>query len=129
MFFAKRVHIKAAFKTGAISGIVSGVLGAMFSIAGPPLVLYYSAVTEDKDIYMSGLQACLVILSVIAIAGRTAMGLWPLNMGNYLLPCSVGVVCGVLPGLWIYKKVDAAQLKQIIYFFMCASGIYIAVSA
>lgn len=129
LLLAKHVHIKATFMAGAISGTVSGVLGAMFSIAGPPLVLYYSAATENKAIYMSALQACLVFLSIIAIAGRFAMGLWPLDMGTYLLPCSAGVISGLLPGLWIYNKMDVAQLKKIIYLFMCAAGIYIAINA
>jgi uncharacterized membrane protein YfcA len=129
LFFAQRVRIKATFITGAASGILSGVLGAMFSIGGPPLVLYFSAVTEDKELYMGSLQVCFVILSVIAIAGRISLGLWPPQMDVYLVPCAAGVVCGALPGMWLHRKAGAAQLKKMIYFLMCAAGLYLSISA
>lgn len=127
LFFSSRVHIKANFMNGAISGIMSGIFGAMFSIGGPPLVLYYGAVTEDRDIYMASLQACFLSLSFISIAGRVILGFPLSNMSVYLVPCIAGVVCGIFPGLWVHKNVDAIQLKKIIYIFMCVAGVYIAV--
>ena len=129
LFLSKRVRIPATPVTGSVVGIVSGVLGAMFSIAGPPLVLYYTAVTDDKGTYMSALQCCLLVLSVVAVSGRAAIGAWPGALWSYLLPCAIGVACGSIPGWLIHKRIDAARLKQIIYIFMCAAGIYIAVSA
>jgi uncharacterized membrane protein YfcA len=129
MFFAKRVKIKASPLSGSVAGIVSGVLGAMFAIAGPPLVLYYNAVTEDKEIYMAALQASFLAMSAVSILGRVSVGLWPPDMTAYLPPCALGIVCGVLPGQLVFHKVNAERLKQVVYLFMCVSGIYFAVAA
>jgi uncharacterized membrane protein YfcA len=129
MFFEKRVHIKASPASGSVAGIISGVLGAMFAMAGPPRVLYYNAVTEDKEIYMGCLQASFLAMSAVSILGRVAVGLWPPDMGTYLIPCALGIVCGVVPGQRLFHKVNAERLKRIIYLFMCVSGVYFAVSA
>lgn len=129
LFFARRTVIQATPGTGAAIGIVSGVLGAMFSISGPPLVLYYNAVTQRKDEYMAALQFCLTVISLIAISGRAFIGLWPQHIETYLIPCTLGAVCGALPGLWIHQKIDTLRFKQIVYLLMCISGIYFAVSA
>jgi uncharacterized membrane protein YfcA len=129
LIFAKRVSMRATPATGAAAGIISGILGAMFAIAGPPLVLYYNAVTEDKDKYMGALQASFIIMSVVSIAGRAAVGLWPQDMPKYLLPCALGIVCGGVPGLLIFKKANTERLKQLIYLFMCVAGIYFIIGA
>lgn len=128
-FFANRVHIQAKPTTGALAGVLAGVLGAMFAVAGPPLVLYYNAVTEDKEIYMGALQASFIAMSVVSILGRVAVGLWPGDMVTYLVPCALGVICGAVPGSLLFHKVNAERLKQVIYLFMCVAGIYFALSA
>lgn len=129
LFFSRRAHIPANCVTGSVAGVFSGVLGAMFAIAGPPLVLYYSTVTDEKEIYMGSLQACLILLSVVSIIGRAVMNLWPSDMASYILPSLLGLICGGLPGLYLYKKVNVRILKQIIYLFMCVAGIYFIAGA
>jgi uncharacterized membrane protein YfcA len=129
VLFENRVHIKANAASGVAAGIFAGVLGALFAVAGPPLVLYYNAVTEDKEVYMASLQASFIAMSAVSIVGRISVGLWPAQMGSYLLPCALGILCGGLPGQRLFHKITAELLKKVIYLFMCAAGIYFAVRA
>ena len=55
-FFSKKVHIPGTPLTGAIAGAAAGVLNALFAMGGPPLVLYYTSVLDDKEAYVSTLN-------------------------------------------------------------------------
>ena len=124
LFYANKVKIEANFGTGAVTGLIAGVIGALFTIAGPPLVLYFNTVTKKKETYMAVLQFCFTILSIITILGKVVIGKWPQDITSYLLPATLGVIIGLIPGFWVYKKVDDAILKKIVYVVMIASGLY-----
>jgi uncharacterized protein len=128
-FYADKVKIKANFGSGAVTGLIAGVIGAMFTIAGPPLVLYFNTVTKKKETYMAVLQFSFAILSIITILGRVFIGKWPQDVTSYLLPASLGMIAGIIPGIWIYKKVNDDVLKKIVYIVMIASGIYYLITA
>lgn len=126
---SKSVKIPANFCTGAAAGTLAGAIGALFAIAGPPLVLYYNASSESKEKYMASLQATLVVHGIVTLTARAAVGLWPPGVWQYLIPLTIGTVVGIIPGKAIYKKLDAAAFQQLIYLFMCLAGIFIAVTA
>lgn len=44
----KKIIIKPNVLIGLISGIISGALSALFSVGGPPLLLYLTSIIKDK---------------------------------------------------------------------------------
>ena len=51
LFFNQTFHIRATPVTGLIAGGVSGMLGGLFGMAGPPIVIYLLAGTDTKEEY------------------------------------------------------------------------------
>ena len=41
LFFSNKIRIKITWYTGIIAGFVSGIMGGMFAMSGPPAVIYY----------------------------------------------------------------------------------------
>lgn len=123
--FASRVHIKPTPRNGTIAGALAGLMGAVFAVSAPPLVLYFSSTTEDKDNYTACLQITMAIQTTASLIGRSAIGLWPREAWLLCLPAAVGVILGKFPGKYIYDKLDIKTFKLLIHTFIGVLGFYI----
>jgi uncharacterized membrane protein YfcA len=126
--FASRVHIRPTPVNGTVAGVVGGLMGAFFAVSAPPLVLYFSSTTEDKDNYTACLQITLAIQTTASLVGRGAMGLWPQEAWLLCIPAFLGVFLGKFPGKKIYDKLDIRTFKMLIHIFIGILGVYIFLS-
>lgn len=128
LVLAKRIRLPGTPLVGAIAGIIGGIFNALFSIGGPPLVLFYNSVLDEKESYMATLNLSLAISSIVTLVLRFIT----LDIPDGLLACLPPTVLAVFFGGWIGKKifsrVNAEQLKRIIYVFMCVVGIYFIIT-
>lgn len=122
--FSSRFKIRRSSLSGAVCGGAAGVLGALFSISVPPLVLYYSSNMEDKEGYMIALQATLEIQTAVCLIGRASFGMWPEGIWHLLPPLVLGLILGKFPGKHIYGRLDIEKLKKVIYLFVALLGLY-----
>lgn len=127
--FSGRVKIKPSPLSGSVCGIAAGILGSVFGVSVPPLVLYYSSNMDNKDDYMVPLQATLAIQTCACLIGRAALGMWPASGWQLLPAAAAGLVLGKYPGRWIYRKLNTEKFKLVIYIFVAVLGIYTFLSA
>ena len=52
-FFSNKIKIKPTWYAGLIAGVISGIMDGMFSIGGPPVVIYYMQSEKDSDHYLA----------------------------------------------------------------------------
>ncbi|MBQ9980158.1 MAG: sulfite exporter TauE/SafE family protein [Oscillospiraceae bacterium] len=126
--FAARVRIPANSLSGGIAGIVSGLLGAFFSISAPPLVLYYSNAYDDKQRYMATLQTVFCIQGLSIIVARMGLAQWTWSSWPYLIACLIGLALGNVPGKLVFDKLDTGKFKIGVYIFMAIAGIYMIIT-
>lgn len=122
--FSARFRIRPTNLNGALCGAACGLMGAIFGISVPPLVLYYSSNMRDKDSYMVPLQTTLEIQTAVCLAGRAAFHMWPAGIGYLLPPVILGLFLGKFPGKWIYGRLNTDVLKNVIYCFIAVLGAY-----
>lgn len=72
--FCYKIDIKPIIRNGSIVGTISGVLGGLFSMSRPPLVLYYLAGTKDMTVYSAYFQAVFVISNIYSIILNLIVG-------------------------------------------------------
>ena len=125
LIFSARVRIRPTTVNGSAVGLISGVLGALFAVSAPPLVLYYSASTDDKDNYTSCLQITLGLQGLITLIGRGVFDMWVEGVWLLCVPAVVGMLLGSIPGKKIYGKLDIKTFKMLIHIFIGLLGIYI----
>lgn len=121
---SSRFRIRATPVSGGACGLVSGVMGAIFGISVPPLVLYYSSDMSDKDRYMVSLQITLVIQSASCLLCRVGLGMWPKGIWMLIPFALAGSILGKYPGKWLYNRLDVEKLKKVIYVFIALMGVY-----
>ena len=120
-----RFHIRATPLSAALCGGFAGLLSALFSVSAPTFVLYYSANMEEKDDYMVPLQATIGLQSIACIIGRAALGQWPSGSWGLVVAAVVGGFLGKIPGSMIYRRMDVARLKYVIYLLIGVLGVYL----
>jgi uncharacterized membrane protein YfcA len=122
MFIKNKIKIKPTFINGLIAGCLSGILGGIFSIGGPPLVVYTLAVTGSKEEYFATNMAFFTITNIYTAIIRAMKGLITSQIIFLWLIGSVMIFIGVFSGKKIVDKLNAQTMRKIIYIFMALSG-------
>ena len=126
--FSSLVRIKATPFSGGLVGGIGGLMGALFGVSAPPMVLYFSTISESKDSYVANLQMTLLIQTGVCILGRIFLDMWPHGAIWYCIPAILGSYLGKWPGKWLYDKMDLKTFKTVVYIFMGLLGVYIFLS-
>lgn len=122
-FFSDRVKLKPTLWVQVGMGVISGVMGGLFSMQGPPAVLYFLACTEKKEEYLVLAQTYFVLGNVMMTLFRAQSGF---VTGAVLHAWCYGLAA-VLLGTWIgskvFHRISASMLRKIIYAYMAVSGV------
>jgi uncharacterized membrane protein YfcA len=104
------------------TGSASGIMGGLFGMHGPPVVLYLIVSEPDKDHYMGMIQTYAVLTNVIMLAVRAFNGYVTPAVGITYLYGLGGLVVGVLAGNWAYKRIPNRVFTYLVYAYICISG-------
>ena len=127
MFFSKKVKIKPTFFNCMIVGLLSGLGTGLFSISGPPMVVYYLSALEEKETYMATIQTYFLCNSTVTLIMRAALGAFPTVQFSWVAATLVGLMLGVLVGGKLYSKLNGEVMKKYVYGFMALSGLWIVI--
>ena len=103
-------------------GSVSGVMGGMFAMPGPPVVLYCISTLEDKKEYVATLQAFSVVFNSFYTIFRFNAGFYSENTWLWWIMGIGGAVIGSLLGSRCFEFISNQTLKRIVYVMMIVSG-------
>lgn len=108
-------------------GIVSGIMGGMFAMPGPPIVLYSVGVFSDKREYVATLQALFFTLNVFYTLFRLKVGFFADSTLTFWAFGLLGCFIGAWVGARLFRLISLPLLKKIVYLLMIVSG-FIAVA-
>ena len=104
-------------------GSISGVMGGMFAMPGPPLVLYCISSLEDKREYVTTLQAFSVVINLFYTLFRFKAGFYCEHTWIWWLVGLFGAWIGSSVGSRFFEIISNRTLKRIVYIIMIVSGI------
>ena len=104
-------------------GSVSGVMGGMFAMPGPPLVLYCISTLTDKREYVSTLQAFSVVLNVFYAFFRFKAGFFSDALPAWWMVGFLGTLIGASLGARCFEFISNRTLKVLVYLLMIVSGV------
>ena len=123
----KIIRPTAGWQLGA--GSLSGVMGGLFGMQGPPVVLYLIASEPTKDHYMGMIQTYAVLTNVTMIISRAFNGYVTPDVSTAYLYGLGGLVIGVLAGNWAYKRIPNRIFTYVVYAYIGISGAIILFTA
>lgn len=118
-----KVLLRPSVRVQLSAGALSGVMGGLFGMQGPPAVLYFMASERDKNCYMAMTQLYFLVGNVVMTFFRAENGFVTVAVGKAWLFAIVGVVVGSFFGKMVFDRVSADKLRRIVYFYMMVSGV------
>ena len=122
-FFSGKIKITPTWYSGLIAGILSGILGGMFSISGPPVVIYFMQSEEDSDHYLATISMYFVLSGIISIGMKIAAGFVTANVCLGLVTGTVSMILGSFIGKRTRSKASPLTIRRAVYSVMALSGI------
>ena len=111
------------------TGAASGVMGGLFAMHGPPVVLYLISSEPDKDHYMGMIQTYAVITNISMLAVRAFNGYVTPVVGMTYLYAMAGLAVGVMLGNWAFRHIPNRLFTYVVYVYIGISGLIIFMTA
>ena len=123
----KIIRPTSGWQLGA--GAASGVMGGLFGMHGPPVVLYLVASEPDKDHYMGMIQTYAFVTNLTMLAVRAWNGYVTPTVGTTYIYGLIGLAVGVLAGNWAYNRIPNRIFTYVVYAYIAISGLVIFLTA
>jgi uncharacterized membrane protein YfcA len=111
------------------AGAASVVMGGLFGMHGPPVVLYLVASEPDKDHYMGMIQTYAFVTNLTMLAVRAWNGYVTPTVGTTYIYGLIGLAVGVLVGNWAYNRIPNRIFTYVVYAYIAISGLVILLTA
>ena len=121
--FSDRVRLPATMPVQVSMGTLSGILGGLFGMQGPPAVIYFLAAEDDKRRYMALAQTYFLVGNIMMTGFRASHGYLPATVISAWCYGIVAVIAGTWLGSLVYKRLPMPALRKVIYAYMALSGI------
>lgn len=123
VFFSEKIKMKPTVSNGILSGSLGGVLSGLFSVGGPPVVLYISSATKDKFTYFATIQFYFCITDTYSAATRVVNGIITKEIVICAAITVLGCIIGAILGKRVFDKLDSQKIKKTVYILMLISGV------
>lgn len=124
-FLRDRISIRPTLTAQITTGTLSGIMGGLFSMQGPPIVLYLLASERDKEHYLAMVQAYFLLGNAVITAARGYSGFLTPAVGWGFLAGLGGVLIGATIGARVFERIPAARFRIIIYCYIALSGVLV----
>ena len=124
LFWQKRVKFSASIKGGIVAGAVSGIMGALFGINGPPLAIYYLTTADSDEEYLLNIRLSFLITCLYTAGLRILSGYITVEVFKYSAVGLVAMLTGIRTGKHLSAtRVRGETLKKAVYGTMILSGL------
>ena len=127
--FSQRIKLRPTKCVMFSTGTLSGVMGGLFGMQGPPAVLYFITVEDDKDKYMATVQAFFLLGNLTMTLVRAFNGFVTLSVSiGYLIGLG-GVFIGSSIGGYVFSRIPKHIFRYVVYAYIGISGLIIIINA
>lgn len=124
IFFENRMNLsfRSLWSRCAV-GAVSGVMGAMFAMPGPAVVMYGVSAIREKKQYVVTMQTFWLLFNLFYMLFRSGYGYYSSSTPLYWSVGALGVVVGLAIGALCFNSMSNTAVRKVVYAVMLASGI------
>ena len=129
LFFGQgKIKIQPSLLNALLINGVGGIINGLFGAGGVLVVLYFMAILDDKEEYISTLQMFFFLTILFDFALRAGNGMVSgiiLQYGINCLPC---IILGIWLGKKLFDKINSQVLCRIVYGVMILNGIWLVIA-
>ncbi len=121
--FSEKISVKPTLPIQVSMGTLSGIMGGLFAMQGPPAVLYFVASERKKECYLAMTQIYFFVGNSFMTLYRAQAGFFTETVGKSYLMAFLGIFVGSWIGKKVFDRVSAPLLRKIVYAYMAVSGV------
>lgn len=127
IFFNGRIRIGTSLPCQIGAGTLSGIMGGLFGMQGPPAVLYFISSEPDKNHYLAMAQMYFLIGNAMMTIVRASNGFLTATVGKGYLFSIAGVLAGTMLGSWAFRHIPSKVFPYAVYSYIGICGVIIFV--
>lgn len=108
-----------------IFGLLSGTMAGALSAAAPPVIVYLTLQSWDKDKIKVSLQGFFIVVCVLVIALHAFTGMTTWFVLKLFAVSTPPLLLGTYLGSLLYGRINDSQYRKILLIFLIALGILI----
>ena len=120
-------HTRTMPYLAPLSGFLGGALGAMFSVNGPPIIIYLSHVLEEKQAFRATLYGIFFADACYKMVLFTANRLLTGEVLRFALLMAPFLVAGTFAGSWLQKHINQALFRKIVALILMVTGVVLLI--
>lgn len=120
---SERIRLRPSLWMQTAMGSISGAMGGLFGMQGPPAVLYFLASTETKEEYIALAQSYFLAGNLMMTCFRARSGFLTAEVGEAWCYGVAAVLIGTWLGGKVFDRLPIAILRKVIYAYMAVSGL------
>jgi uncharacterized membrane protein YfcA len=105
------------------AGVLAGVLGGAVGTPGPPVIVYAAAQAWSPRMVKANLLAFFIVNQAVILAGYWWANLLGPDVLRLSVLLAVPALAGVLAGIAVFNRIDAARFRQIVFGVLFVSGV------
>lgn len=121
--FSGKFRVRPTLPTQVSLGSLSGIMGGLFGMQGPPAVLYFLEVSERKEEFTAITQMYFLIGNLTMTIYRAQQGFLTHEVLTSCCWALPGIAIGTLIGSQTYRYLSLPLLRRIVYLYIGISGI------
>jgi uncharacterized membrane protein YfcA len=114
---------------GPVFGFIGGCLGGAITATGPPVIVYTSLQSWNKNTIKATLQGFFLFSGILVVVSHAISGVTTWTVVRFFLVSLPLLVAGTYAGSFFYGKVEEEGYKRIIYSVLAMLGIFMIVKA
>lgn len=122
LFLKRKAKLRASLGAGLMAGALGAVMNGLFSMGGPPIVLYLLSASSDEEHYLASAQAYFCVTNLFSLIIRLRAAGESGGIHYYLISLAAVLLFGLL-GRKIRKKLSGEGIRKGVYYLMIISGL------
>ena len=107
---------------GMFAGFFGGLLGGLFSIGGPPIIIYLNSVIKDKRTFRATIIFYFLIVNMWQFALYCYKGLINVDVIKFTLYLMPAFIMGNLIGSFLHIRINEVLFNRIIAIVLLVTG-------
>ncbi len=114
---------------GYLAGGLSGFLGGLVNMGGPPVIIYAQSQQWEPEVFKSNLQGFFLVNLVVIVISRAVQGDFTLTIWRLFIYSLPAIGLGLGSGLWLSRWLDPVQFRRMILIMLASLGISLLIRA
>jgi len=118
----QNVHLVYSKWYIALFGIVSGLMGGLFNMSGPPLVFYFKSIGFTKAEFRASLLGIFFIMSFVRLVTYISFGFYTTTTLNTVVILMPFALVGMVLGMILHHHLNEHMFKKIASIILFLTG-------